>query len=167
MAKYTGKSKEEMRKDVGRNRYFTPKQAIEYGLIDHIVQKRDKVRAIFGHWHLLLCWQVQVCGLLGNCLMCMGSLIFLCMYFTSGGWVKPMNQQIELWAPGLVETRTEARSGLIWLSYSYHVINQLLSHWRWWHISQTSYCGTALGDIMVTWSFTNFSPQAIALLLIT
>ena len=27
-----------MRKDIGRNRYFTPAQAIEYGLIDDIVQ---------------------------------------------------------------------------------------------------------------------------------
>ena len=33
-----GKDKETMRKDIGRNRYFTPAQAIEYGLIDDIVK---------------------------------------------------------------------------------------------------------------------------------
>ena len=40
MSRYTGKPKDVVRKDVGRNRYFSPKQAIEYGLIDHIVTKR-------------------------------------------------------------------------------------------------------------------------------
>lgn len=44
IAKYTGKPKDIVRKDVGRNRYFTPKQAIEYGLIDHeIVKKGNRV----------------------------------------------------------------------------------------------------------------------------
>ena len=40
IAKYTGKPKDIVRKDVGRNRYFTPKQAIEYGLIDHEITKK-------------------------------------------------------------------------------------------------------------------------------
>ncbi|EIE20612.1 hypothetical protein COCSUDRAFT_10544, partial [Coccomyxa subellipsoidea C-169] len=43
LSKYTGREKEEVRKDVGRNRYFTPEQAIEYGLIDRIVQPQDSV----------------------------------------------------------------------------------------------------------------------------
>lgn len=38
-----GREKEEVRKDVGRNRYFTPPQAIEYGLIDRIVRPEDAV----------------------------------------------------------------------------------------------------------------------------
>ena len=33
-----------MRKDVGRNRYFTPAQAIEYGIIDRIVRPQEEVR---------------------------------------------------------------------------------------------------------------------------
>ena len=40
MSKYTGKPKDVVRKDVGRNRYFSAQQAIDYGLIDHIVSKR-------------------------------------------------------------------------------------------------------------------------------
>ncbi|CAL5229134.1 g12405 [Coccomyxa viridis] len=43
LSNYTGRDKEEVRKDVGRNRYFTPEQAIEYGLIDRIVQPQDAV----------------------------------------------------------------------------------------------------------------------------
>ena len=39
----TGKDKEVVRKDIGRNRYFTPQQAIEYGVIDRIVQPSDAV----------------------------------------------------------------------------------------------------------------------------
>ena len=38
LSSFTGKDKETVRKDVGRNRYFTPQQAIEYGLVDRIVQ---------------------------------------------------------------------------------------------------------------------------------
>ena len=40
ISKYTGKPKDIVRKDVGRNRYFTPAQAIEYGLIDHEIKKK-------------------------------------------------------------------------------------------------------------------------------
>lgn len=43
LSKYTGKTAEEVRKDVGRNRYFTPEQAIEYGLIDRVVAPNDDV----------------------------------------------------------------------------------------------------------------------------
>ncbi len=39
-----GKEEAEVRKDVGRNRYFTPEQAIEYGIIDRIVRPREAVR---------------------------------------------------------------------------------------------------------------------------
>ena len=43
ISKFTGRDKEEVRKDVGRNRYFTPEQAIEYGLIDRVVAPTDDV----------------------------------------------------------------------------------------------------------------------------
>lgn len=39
-----GKDEKEVRKDVGRNRYFTPAQAIEYGIIDRIVRPQEEVR---------------------------------------------------------------------------------------------------------------------------
>lgn len=34
LSKFTGRPLEDVRIDIGRNRYFTPQQAIEYGLID-------------------------------------------------------------------------------------------------------------------------------------
>lgn len=37
MAKFTGRDVEEVRKDIGRKRYFTPRQAVEYGLIDQVI----------------------------------------------------------------------------------------------------------------------------------
>ena len=40
MSKFTGRDKEEMRKVVGRNRYFTPEQAIEFGIVDRIAQEQ-------------------------------------------------------------------------------------------------------------------------------
>ena len=40
LVKYTGKPADVVRKDVVRNRYFNPKQAIEYGLIDHVITKK-------------------------------------------------------------------------------------------------------------------------------
>lgn len=43
LARYTGQDKASLRKDVGRNRYFTPEQAIEYGLIDSVVTPSSNV----------------------------------------------------------------------------------------------------------------------------
>jgi ATP-dependent Clp protease protease subunit len=43
MSRFTGRDKEEVRRDVGRNRYFTPDQAVEYGIIDKVVQPSDAV----------------------------------------------------------------------------------------------------------------------------
>lgn len=43
LARYTGRDKDSLRKDVGRNRYFTPEQAIEYGLIDRVVAPNEDV----------------------------------------------------------------------------------------------------------------------------
>ena len=43
MSKFTGREAEEVRADVGRNRYFTPEQAIEYGIIDRVVSPSDDV----------------------------------------------------------------------------------------------------------------------------
>ena len=43
MSKFTGRDKEEVRHDIGRNRYFTPEQAIEYGIIDGVVKPTDAV----------------------------------------------------------------------------------------------------------------------------
>ncbi len=37
IARFTGKDKDDIRKDVGRDRYFTPDEAVEYGLIDAVV----------------------------------------------------------------------------------------------------------------------------------
>jgi ATP-dependent Clp protease, protease subunit len=41
LAKGTGKSKEEIAKDVQRTRYFQPQDAIEYGLADKIMYSMD------------------------------------------------------------------------------------------------------------------------------
>jgi ATP-dependent Clp protease, protease subunit len=41
LAKYTGKDKESLRADTGRNRYYTPDEAIEAGLIDRIVRPAE------------------------------------------------------------------------------------------------------------------------------
>lgn len=38
MARFTGREKEEVRKVVGRNKYWTPEDAIEFGIIDKIVR---------------------------------------------------------------------------------------------------------------------------------
>jgi len=43
MSKFTGKDEAEVRKDIGRNRYFTPEQAVEYGLVDRIVKPNENV----------------------------------------------------------------------------------------------------------------------------
>ncbi|GAB4813262.1 hypothetical protein N2152v2_000308 [Parachlorella kessleri] len=43
MSLFTGKDKDTIRKDIGRNRYFTPQQAIDYGIIDRVVAPTDEV----------------------------------------------------------------------------------------------------------------------------
>jgi ATP-dependent Clp protease, protease subunit len=43
MSEFSGKPQEEVTRDLDRRRYFTPKQAIEYGLIDRIIQKGSDV----------------------------------------------------------------------------------------------------------------------------
>ncbi|RMZ52042.1 hypothetical protein APUTEX25_001236 [Auxenochlorella protothecoides] len=44
MTAATGKDAATVRKDIGRNRYFTPEAAIEYGLIDRVVQPSEAVQ---------------------------------------------------------------------------------------------------------------------------
>ncbi|KAI3423992.1 hypothetical protein D9Q98_009825 [Chlorella vulgaris] len=43
MSRFTGRDKEEVRTDVGRNRYFTPEEAVQYGIIDKVMQPSDAV----------------------------------------------------------------------------------------------------------------------------
>lgn len=42
MARATGKDERTLRRDLARDRYFTPAQAIEYGIIDQIVRPRGR-----------------------------------------------------------------------------------------------------------------------------
>lgn len=39
----SGKSREEIEKDIDRNNYLTPEQAKEYGIIDHVISRREEV----------------------------------------------------------------------------------------------------------------------------
>jgi len=43
MSEFSGKPIEQVKKDLDRRRYFTPQQAIEYGLIDKVIQKGSDV----------------------------------------------------------------------------------------------------------------------------
>lgn len=43
MSEFSGKPIEQVKKDLDRRRYFTPQQAIDYGLIDHVIQKGSDV----------------------------------------------------------------------------------------------------------------------------
>mmetsp|Transcript_11919 Transcript_11919/g.16155 ORF Transcript_11919/g.16155 Transcript_11919/m.16155 type:complete len:363 (-) Transcript_11919:332-1420(-) len=40
LSEFTGKEKEQVMKDIGRKKWFTPEQAIEYGLIDKVVDNQ-------------------------------------------------------------------------------------------------------------------------------
>eukprot|EP01024_Parvocaulis_polyphysoides_P048406 TRINITY_DN46124_c0_g1_i1.p1 TRINITY_DN46124_c0_g1~~TRINITY_DN46124_c0_g1_i1.p1 ORF type:complete len:355 (-),score=55.12 TRINITY_DN46124_c0_g1_i1:161-1204(-) len=40
---FTGKDKEELRNEIGRNKYFTPEAALEFGLIDKVIQPSDRL----------------------------------------------------------------------------------------------------------------------------
>eukprot|EP01023_Acetabularia_acetabulum_P036184 TRINITY_DN3423_c0_g1_i3.p1 TRINITY_DN3423_c0_g1~~TRINITY_DN3423_c0_g1_i3.p1 ORF type:complete len:349 (+),score=52.42 TRINITY_DN3423_c0_g1_i3:37-1047(+) len=40
---FTGKEKEDLRHDIARNKYFTPEDALEYGLIDKVVKPSDRL----------------------------------------------------------------------------------------------------------------------------
>lgn len=42
LAKHTGKSMEEIKKDVNRDNFMNPKEAMSYGIIDGILEKRPK-----------------------------------------------------------------------------------------------------------------------------
>jgi ATP-dependent protease ClpP protease subunit len=39
MAEFSGKTQEQVTKDLNRRHYFTPQEAIEYGFVDHIIKK--------------------------------------------------------------------------------------------------------------------------------
>ena len=41
LSKFTGKDKEEVLKDISRDRYFTPESAKDYGIIDSVISPRD------------------------------------------------------------------------------------------------------------------------------
>jgi ATP-dependent Clp protease protease subunit len=47
-AKHTGKSPEEVHDDMDRDRFMSPDQAVEYGLIDRVIEQRDLVRTPMG-----------------------------------------------------------------------------------------------------------------------
>ena len=42
LAKHTGKSMEEIKKDVNRDNFMNPKEAMSYGIVDGILEKRPK-----------------------------------------------------------------------------------------------------------------------------
>lgn len=43
MSDFTGRDLETVRKESGRDKYYTPEQAIEYGLIDKVVETQDSM----------------------------------------------------------------------------------------------------------------------------
>ena len=48
IAKHTGQSEETVRNDSLRDRWFSPEEARDYGIIDHIVERLDDVRPAAG-----------------------------------------------------------------------------------------------------------------------
>jgi len=59
MAEFTGKKIEQVREDLDRTRYFTPNQAIEYGLIDKVITKGLNVMETRDYERLLAQQQAQ------------------------------------------------------------------------------------------------------------
>lgn len=59
MSDFSGKDIEEVRKDLDRTRYFTPNQAIEYGLIDKVITKGLNVMEAQDYERLLAQQQSQ------------------------------------------------------------------------------------------------------------
>jgi ATP-dependent Clp protease protease subunit len=43
-AKHTGKSRKQIAEDSDRDRFFTPEEAVEYGLIDSVLEEREVVK---------------------------------------------------------------------------------------------------------------------------
>ncbi|MCR4395084.1 MAG: ATP-dependent Clp protease proteolytic subunit, partial [Dehalococcoidales bacterium] len=44
MVKHTGQPMEKIAHDTDRDFYLNPEQAIEYGLIDHVLKKQEKTK---------------------------------------------------------------------------------------------------------------------------
>lgn len=42
LAKHTGHSVEKVKRDLNRPRYFSPEDAVDYGLIDRVLESEDK-----------------------------------------------------------------------------------------------------------------------------
>ncbi len=47
-AQHTGRDAEEIDRDLGRDRFFTPEQALEYGLVDRVIDRHELGRAPTG-----------------------------------------------------------------------------------------------------------------------
>merc|ERR1711934_166582 len=41
LSKFTGKNKDDVLKDISRDKYFTPETAVDYGIIDSVISPRD------------------------------------------------------------------------------------------------------------------------------
>lgn len=59
MSEFSGKDIDVVRKDLDRTRYFTPNQAIEYGLIDKVITKGLNVMEAQDYERLLAQQQAQ------------------------------------------------------------------------------------------------------------
>jgi ATP-dependent protease ClpP protease subunit len=42
LSKHTGHSSEKIKRDINRPRYFSPSDAVDYGLIDRVLEAEDK-----------------------------------------------------------------------------------------------------------------------------
>jgi ATP-dependent Clp protease protease subunit len=63
---FTGKERDEIYQDVGRTRWFTPKAAIEYGLIDKVVEKGLTISEKKDYEQMLAQAQAQAAGAPGS-----------------------------------------------------------------------------------------------------